>query len=520
MSVPTCVATLAALAGALHIPSQDGRHEDEHSIQKLHKGVDESTLQQLKQNIDRQYDQADKALKIGILGGSISFGDSVQIGKSYPELLSAKGLTVYNRAIPATGVALPSFCVDELLPEQTDFLVIEYAVNDGHFGTWHTETIVSTRSEGGQRTEIELDPLGSMERLIRHVRRTRPNTVPLILYICPSKERLHPCDGLYSPVARHYGVQELSIAALLGPRIDTSVMWNMHHPDPVGHAAAALLVMRTLNERRQMASPNLPPPAYLPAWDSPHADWLCHTCDWAGCDKLQPTHRAGFELRGFESQAIAPSRGASNEQMRKAGWAASQRASSVAFGVPPSSRVLAALLCSYENVGSAELAFSSGGAQSAPAAPSAWRTVDLVWTKQTSQQCIVDAGISPADAGLLWVQSGPNARGAVGQVKVFGVYTQQQRPAAKGMPSPSGDFISHQLNAMFGDKGQAGIQGTSDFSMVNRAKGAGEDLAPKQMALDNLGPSERAKTERQAQKMAHVAQMQAGHRDPQLTVPH
>ena len=143
-----------------------------------------------------------------------------------------------------------------------------------------------------------------------------------------------------------------------------------------------------------------------------------------------------------------------------------------------------------------------------------------MWTKQTSQQCIVDAGISPADAGLLWVQSGPNARGAVGQVKVFGVYTQQQRPAAKGMPSPSGDFISHQLNAMFGDKGQAGIQGTSDFSMVNRAKGAGEDLAPKQMALDNLGPSERAKTERQAQKMAHVAQMQAGHRDPQLTVPH
>ena len=87
------------------------------------------------------------------------------------------------------------------------------------------------------------------------------------------------------------------------------------------------------------------------------------------------------------------------------------------------------------------------------------------------------------------------------------------------MPSRSGDFISHQLNAMFGDKGQAGIQGTRDFSMVNRAKGAG-DPAPKPMALDNLGPSERAKTERQAQKMAHVAQIQAGHGAPQPTVPH
>ena len=72
---------------------------------------------------------------IGIVGGSISAGMGsgwVRPGRSYGELLAASlGASVYNRAIAATGSALPSYCLDALLPQAVDLLIIETAPNDG-----------------------------------------------------------------------------------------------------------------------------------------------------------------------------------------------------------------------------------------------------------------------------------------------------------------------------------------------------------------------------------------------------
>ena len=98
---------------------------------------------------------------------------------------------------------MASFCLDQLVPEKVDLLIIEYAINDGLAGKVGTASTL-----GGQR----LSPQGAMERLLRRVLRLRPHTMPLILYVCrPDFEGVaKPCEGLYSPVARHYGVPEVA----------------------------------------------------------------------------------------------------------------------------------------------------------------------------------------------------------------------------------------------------------------------------------------------------------------------
>ena len=57
------------------------------------------------------------------------------------------------------------------------------------------------------------------ERLLRRLRLERPHTLPIIVYVCaPPKSvphSFHACDGLYSDVARRYGVAELSLRSYL-----------------------------------------------------------------------------------------------------------------------------------------------------------------------------------------------------------------------------------------------------------------------------------------------------------------
>ena len=78
-----------------------------------------------------------RKLRIGILGGSISVGVGVPPEESYGAVLErSPSLVVLNRAVRATGVAHASFCVDTLMPESVDVLIIEFAVNDGWYG-WH-----------------------------------------------------------------------------------------------------------------------------------------------------------------------------------------------------------------------------------------------------------------------------------------------------------------------------------------------------------------------------------------------
>ena len=49
-----------------------------------------------------------------------------------------------------------------------------------------------------------VDPLASLERLLRRLRLERPNTTPLILYVCAPPRMVprsfHKCEGLYRDV--------------------------------------------------------------------------------------------------------------------------------------------------------------------------------------------------------------------------------------------------------------------------------------------------------------------------------
>lgn len=196
---------------------------------------------------------AQPVVTLGILGGSISSGEGVASGSGYADVLARASsgggssrslwehpmptLHVLNRAVRATGCAFASFCVERLLPEaeHVDAIVLEFAVNDGLY-PWHGIQQAAASDNGaaaaGGGAAKWLQPLESMERLLRRLRRSRPHTLLLLLYMCPppidtndsavigSLRRRLPagidlrgtCHGLYTPLAKHYGVTELAIA--------------------------------------------------------------------------------------------------------------------------------------------------------------------------------------------------------------------------------------------------------------------------------------------------------------------
>lgn len=377
-----------------------------------------------------------RPLTVGVLGGSISQGEYVAVGQAYTELLhtsssasNGKGVHILNRAIPATGCSMASFCFDELLPpsDELDAVVIEYAVNDGHFQRWHTESILNGASGGRE----PMSPLASMERLVRHVRLTRPRTTPLILYMCDPLST-EACDGLYSPVARAYGLRELSLARALGNE-STSVHWQMSHPDATGHVAAALTVARALlglvAAVPPTARPELPAARYLPNWES-NRRWRCKTCDWLGCERFQPvtsrSYGGRFAVQTWRSKGarVPPSiGGVKAAAVSKAGWAADVPGGEIAFPVPEArARVLVAFLCSYESVGEAEVTFTPVNSTLAMLAARRWLRVTLRWSQQSSQQCIFNAGETTGPSNVHVRVAASSTAGA--QVKVFGVYSQ------------------------------------------------------------------------------------------------
>ena len=82
----------------------------------------------------------DLPLKIGVLGGSISWGANLANipAQRYSTLLERElNATVINAAVPATGVSTPSLCLELVLPEwrSLDVVVVEYNFNDAHSST-------------------------------------------------------------------------------------------------------------------------------------------------------------------------------------------------------------------------------------------------------------------------------------------------------------------------------------------------------------------------------------------------
>jgi len=83
--------------------------------------------------VDNPLGKEQQKLQIGVLGGSISWGQNVEERERYSNILARSlNATVINAAVPATGVSTASLCLETLLPEwrSLDVFVIEYAFND------------------------------------------------------------------------------------------------------------------------------------------------------------------------------------------------------------------------------------------------------------------------------------------------------------------------------------------------------------------------------------------------------
>ena len=350
---------------------------------------------------------------VGIIGGSVSHGHGVAPGQRYGDVLSRMhNMHVVNRAVRASGCAMASFCIDQMFAADLDVLVIEFAPNDGAMARSSNVGLLSTGALA--------PPLQSMERLLRRLKRDRPGTLPILLYMCAPG--LSPCEGLFGPVARHYGVSEISLADEPGSK---EVTWQFAHPDAKGHSMAAKLIVRAVKAARDsltsqpqgpLMKPLLPTAIWLnSSWESIDKPWHCASCDTKGCQHLPVEGTA----RGFECKDYTLTDHLHTPQ-GKFGWAGSSRGAVVAFKVRSRSKVLVALLCSYTNVGIAGigLGLSSRGIEHRTA-----RELDLRWESHSSQHCLAEAGESGKGAHTLWVDV-RSSRADANQVKVFGVYTQ------------------------------------------------------------------------------------------------
>lgn len=382
-------------------------------------------------------------IAIGIIGGSISRGGGVRREKvdGYAAVLGRfPGVRVINRAVGATGCASASYCLEELLPEHTDFLLIEYAMNDAggcnveHIKEWAHASFESMVD--GSR----LNPDTSMERLLRRIALTRsPRTVPLLLNVCnPRCKSTRKCEGLYARPAAAYNVTRLSFVNSTTPQKLGEIQWAREHPNEPGHRAIAELVYTTILHLARAPRERMPlPPLESLALEheSPDEPWHCKSCDWRGCASFQPVATNGFTLDAGERKE-------NNAQASKFGWAAYAGNASkfewaanvdkfITFEVPSGARVLLAFLCSWRSgMGTAHVSFEQGGAlRLMPDSSPKVRNITLRWRKPSSQQCLVDAGgvgygVRHSNGSLSADMVRIRVSALSGKVKVFGAYWQ------------------------------------------------------------------------------------------------
>lgn len=105
--------------------------------------------------------QAGEAVKLGVLGGSISWGSAVEHGeddwfslvvKHLRTAFPAASVTGRNGCVPATPSSFMNMCLEHYLDDDVDLVFVEYATNDG----WDVTNIMRRKT---------------YERLLRKVRR-------------------------------------------------------------------------------------------------------------------------------------------------------------------------------------------------------------------------------------------------------------------------------------------------------------------------------------------------------------
>lgn len=388
-------------------------------------------------------------ITVGILGGSISCGWGVggpgvfgpSKASSYPQLLDTlPWLRVVNRAMRATGAMIPSLCLSAMLRnEEVDAVVLEYALNDG--------VLDGTGKSIAANQLVSISPEATMERLLRAIRLTFPRAVPIILYVCsPMLKANAKCEGMYSSVAAHYNVTELSIRRSSCPETAPcprgsscdggfccNLAWSdnatQDHPQSSGHVLIAQMIEQQLLSVAAQdvtdAVAVLPAPLLLDGVET--GTYKCRMCtDRHLCRLLQPHHIDGFALEqahGF--RAYGSSQPALSTH--KYGLSSRRENATISFDVPGRSNVMIAMLCSYEHMGAVALRIYPKAVQltdiHAQRISLEWRNVSLTWRSKSSQQCFLELrtaeGAHVLEARVI---------SQTGQVKIFGIFTQSRGP--------------------------------------------------------------------------------------------
>ena len=189
---------------------------------------------------------------VAVVGGSISYGvifprmatdgappPAVTI-ETYAELVAQHfGARFYNAATPATTSGPASFCLEHVLPEPSDLLIIEFALNDVQ----------------ADATGTHMSVQASMERLLRRVWLRMPSTFVLLLHLCTlggrgllqntsySSER---CHSVYGQLVAHYRDMPILV---LHKTLDAKHMADDVHPDQHSHRGIAAWLISSLEKR-------------------------------------------------------------------------------------------------------------------------------------------------------------------------------------------------------------------------------------------------------------------------------
>lgn len=208
-----------------------------------------------------------ETITVGVIGGSITQGALASAGtKSYGGLVAewwrltfpAAKVAFVNAGIGATGSDYGALRVQrDLLSRQPDFVVVEYAVNDGN-------------SRGSAET---------LEGLLRQVLKQKNQPAVVLLFMMDRSGA--NAQEWFAKVGAHYGLPMISYRDALWPEIEAGRMnWTDISPDDIhpndrGHALAAgwisRLLQRVLDRQAAAVAPHtisvLPAPLFTDRYE-------------------------------------------------------------------------------------------------------------------------------------------------------------------------------------------------------------------------------------------------------------
>jgi hypothetical protein len=270
-----------------------------------------------------------------------------------------------------------------------------------------------------------------------------------ILAVC--KYQSTYCENIFESVANHYRAAGVFTISLMKhgnrTRDRNQGQWfqSSHHPTASGHSEIAELVARAIGRDQansKSSCADLPPARWLSAsWEHPNKPWQCHACSYTVCPRLQPIAGTvrGFHLHGVMSHGGSRVSLSEGKGMGKVGWLATQPGSTVVFNVnggQHGATVLLATLCSYENVGMADIFLTASDTMMAPLFRP-WHSLDMQWAPRSSQQCLAHLGHVAPGKNRLWMRVTSNRTGSTtqrigNQVKIYGIYVQELGASTRG----------------------------------------------------------------------------------------